>query len=225
MRELLVICPGTVHRMDPSAVAADIDRQLAVLFDLVSEALAKATDALLGGDSLAGQRVVDADPAIDDLTHAVERVVWNQIDSGSVFGSRLHQLVGVLLMLPELERSADLAEHIAQRAVDHLGTDMTPLSRGIIQRMTEVALEMWRTVANAYAERTVTGVALNEDDEEIDLLHERLTREIAEGAMPTAVAAQVTLLARFYERLGDHAVNLARRVATVCNGELDGGYS
>jgi len=211
--------------MDPSAVAADIDRQLAVLFDLVSEALAKATDALLGGDSLAGQRVVDADPAIDDLTHAVERVVWNQIDSGSVFGSRLHQLVGVLLMLPELERSADLAEHIAQRAVDHLGTDMTPLSRGIIQRMTEVALEMWRTVANAYAERTVTGVALNEDDEEIDLLHERLTREIAEGAMPTAVAAQVTLLARFYERLGDHAVNLARRVATVCNGELDGGYS
>lgn len=36
--------------------------------------------------------------------------------------------------------------------------------------------------------------------------------EIASGAMPTRVAAQVTLLARFYERLGDHAVNLARRI-------------
>ena len=30
--------------------------------------------------------------------------------------------------------------------------------------------------------------------------------------MPAAIAAQVTLLARFYERLGDHAVNLARRI-------------
>jgi phosphate uptake regulator len=33
--------------------------------------------------------------------------------------------------------------------------------------------------------------------------------------MPTVVAAQVTLLARFYERLGDHAVNLASRIANL----------
>jgi len=43
-------------------------------------------------------------------------------------------------------------------------------------------------------------------------LHERLTREIAAETMPTAISAQVTLLARFYERLGDHAVNLSRRI-------------
>jgi phosphate transport system protein len=53
---------------------------------------------------------------------------------------------------------------------------------------------------------------LHEDDEEIDILHDRLIREIAAETMPTAIGAQVTLLARFYERLGDHAVNLARRV-------------
>jgi phosphate uptake regulator len=35
------------------------------------------------------------------------------------------------------------------------------------------------------------------------------------GAMPTSVTAQVTLIARFYERLGDHAVNLSRRIATL----------
>jgi len=43
--------------------------------------------------------------------------------------------VGVLLIVPELERSGDLAEHIAQRAVTNLGSKMSPLSRGIIQRM------------------------------------------------------------------------------------------
>ena len=36
--------------------------------------------------------------------------------------------------------------------------------------------------------------------------------EVAAEGMPTATAAQVTLLARFYERLGDHAVNLVRRI-------------
>jgi phosphate uptake regulator len=36
--------------------------------------------------------------------------------------------------------------------------------------------------------------------------------------MPTSVAAQVTLLGRFYERLGDHAVNLARRIELFPEG-------
>ena len=96
--------------------------------------------------------------------------------------------------------------------MSNLGAEMSPSSRGIVQRMTEVALEMWRTAADAYADRTAQGVALDEDDEEMDLLHQRLTREISAEAMPTPVAAQLTLVARFYERLGDHAVNLAHRI-------------
>ena len=124
----------------------------------------------------------------------------------------LRHLVGVLLILPELERSGDLAEHIAQRAVTNLGIEMSPLSRGIVQRMAEVALEMWRDAADAYGDRAAQAEALAEADEEIDILHERLTKEIAAESMPTAIGAQVTLLARFYERLGDHAVNLARRI-------------
>ena len=57
-----------------------------------------------------------------------------------------------------------------------------------------------------------TPTSLSEDDEEIDILHDRLTGEVAAGTMPTPIGAQVTLLARFYERIGDHAVNLARRI-------------
>jgi phosphate transport system protein len=197
---------------DESSSPDPIDQQISHLFALVSEALAGATDALLSGNIVAGQGVVDGDQAIDDLTAEVIRRVWARLDSGSTTRDELHHLVGLLLILPELERSADLAEHIAQRAVSNLGVEMSPTTRGIVQRMTEVALEMWRTAADAYADRTARGVALDEDDEEMDLLHQRLTREIAAEAMSTTVAAQLTLLARFYERLGDHAVNLAHRI-------------
>jgi phosphate transport system protein len=189
-----------------------IDTRMTQLFALVSEALAGATEALLSNDVGTGLAVVEGDQTVDDLTAEVELLVWKQIDEATPPPAILRHLVGVLLILPELERSGDLAEHIAQRAVTNLGAEMSPLSRGIVQRMAEVALEMWRDAADAYVDRTHQAHALAEADEEIDILHERLTKEIAAESMPTAIGAQVTLLARFYERLGDHAVNLARRV-------------
>ncbi len=191
-----------------------IDRKVSQLFAMVSEALAQSTHALLNGDFDMGRRVVAGDQEVDSLTAEVEMLVWEQIDvrTGS---PELRQLIGILLILPELERSGDLAEHVAQRAIDNLGVEMSPLSRGIVQRMTEVALAMWRTAADAYGEGRSEAAELAEDDVEIDLLHDRLMKEIAAEAMPTAVASQVTLLARFYERLGDHAVNLARRIEVL----------
>src|SRR5580700_10810383 len=189
-----------------------IDTRMTQLFALVSEALAGATEALLGNDVAAGLAVVEGDQSVDDLTADVELLVWNQIDDEPRSGIVLRHLVGVLLILPELERSGDLAEHIAQRAVTNLGAQMSPLSRGIVQRMAEVALEMWRDAADADGDRSASADDLAEADDEIDILHERLTKEIASETMPTAIGAQVTLLARFYERLGDHAVNLARRI-------------
>jgi phosphate transport system protein len=200
--------------LEPSEFAL-VDRRVTQLFALVSEALARASHALLQGEPSTAQAVVEGDRAVDDLTVEVERLVWRLIDAGPPDHGELRHLVAVLLILPELERSADLAEHVAQRAIAHLGTEMSPVSRGIVQRMTEVALEMWRAVADAFGDRSSQGVALDEADEEMDILHDRLTQEVAAEAMPVSVAAQVTLLGRFYERLGDHAVNLARRIETM----------
>jgi phosphate transport system protein len=189
-----------------------IERKVIQLFALVSEALARATEALLGRNPRLGQSVIEGDQDVDDLTSEVEMLVWDQLNSRPAQGAELRYLVALLLIIPELERSADLAEHIAQRAVNNLGNQMSSRSRGIIQLMTEVAAEMWKVAADAFGDRTLLGDRLAEADDEMNTLHARLTREVAGEGMPAAVAAQVTLLARFYERLGDHAVNLARRI-------------
>jgi phosphate transport system protein len=196
-----------------------LDREVARLFSLVSHALAGATDALLAAEPVEAARVVAADEAVDELTAQLSQRIWDDFDRIAPASAELRHLVGLLAVLPELERSADLAAHIAQRAVAHLGPDMTPVSRGIVQRMSDVALEMWREVTQAYLARTAVGTALDEADEELDILLERLTGEVASSGVPTAVAAQVTLLGRFYERLGDHAVNLARRIELLPGGQ------
>jgi len=185
------------------------------LFALVRESMARATWALLNGDMELGQAVVDGDQEVDDMTAELELLVWSRIEADDLDPVALRQLVGILLILPELERSADLAEHIAQRALSNIGADMTPVARGIVQRMSEVAAEMWQSTADAYTGNDAGGLELHEADEELDILHDRLTTEIGKGGMATTVTAQVTLISRFYERLGDHAVNLSRRIAAL----------
>lgn len=196
---------------------SELDRRVPQLFALVTEALAGATEALLGGEAGVGRAIVDADRKVDQITRDLEKAVWAEIDAQPISGASLRHLVALLLILPELERSADLAEHIAQRAVKNLGSAMSPTSRGIVQRMSDVALEMWTVAADSYRDGTSRGEELADADDEIDALRDRLIDEVAANTMSIDTASQVALLARFYERLGDHAVNLARRIATIPN--------
>jgi phosphate transport system protein len=189
--------------------------QVGLLFAHVSEALARSTSALLDEDPDLGQTVVDGDLAIDETTATIEATVWQRLKTGPSDWPQLRQGIALLLILPELERSADLVEHIAQRALTGVGAQMTNRSRGIVQRMSGIALSMWVQAAAGYAQGSVDWQDLDDADEQLDVLHEQLTNEVASGTMDPAVAAQVTLLSRFYERLGDHAVNLARRISTL----------
>ncbi|MGP8222389.1 MAG: PhoU domain-containing protein, partial [Acidimicrobiales bacterium] len=81
-----------------------IDRRVGQLFALVTEALAGATQALLRGEVALGSAVIEGDRLIDELTSDVEQTVWDQIDSGSPSADQLRRLIGILLILPELER-------------------------------------------------------------------------------------------------------------------------
>jgi len=82
--------------------------------------------------------------------------------------------------------------------------------------MGEVATNMWRVTADAYAERSSGGAAaVDEMDDEMDDLHVSLTAEVVAGSMTLPVAIELAMVARFYERFGDHAVNLARRAAVL----------
>jgi phosphate transport system protein len=86
----------------------------------------------------------------------------------------------------------------------------------MVERMGTVAAELWRAAADGFVDRDpAAGAALEAADDHLDDLHTAHTAELLSGGVPAAVAADATLVARFYERLGDHAVHIARRVATA----------
>jgi phosphate transport system protein len=193
-----------------------IDREMIQLFALVGEGVAGATDSLLSGDRETARVLADSDEVIDMLYREIETLTQRQLVDGPSNKDEMRYLVAVLRMLPEVERSGDLAQHVARRAVRGLGTEMSHRARGMVQTMGELCCEMWRLTADAYADRSAENLDVVEDlDDDLDDLHVTLTAEIASGSMSLPVTIESALIARFYERFGDHAVNLTRRIAAL----------
>ncbi len=197
----------------------EIDRLFAHVFALVGEGIAGATHALLAGDRGAAKELVKRDEVIDKLIGQILGTVTWQLVEGDTTADERREYVAILRMLPDLERNGDLAEHIARRAARGLGAEMSARSRGLVERMGEVATTIWRETADAFAERAPEAATSIDDlDDELDDLHVSLTAELVAGTMPLPVAIELAMVARFYERFGDHAVNLVRRMATLVVG-------
>lgn len=193
-----------------------VDNAVLVLFSLVTESVGWATAALLDDDADRAQAVIDGEHDIDKRCDEVIGLAMERLSSPNLEPEEIENLVAVLQIVPELERSGDLAEHIAQRSLDHLGSSLSPVARGLIQQMCDATVGMWKVAGSAYREgRRDASFRLGEADDHLDQLAATLVTETV-GAGPNAgVAVHLALIARFYERLGDHAVNLARRIDTM----------
>jgi len=196
---------------------ADIDQHILRLFDMVAEGLTAATTAFLECDRDTARTLIAGDQSIDSLQDVTEELLYAELDRALAHRDReVRSLVAALQIVPELERSGDLVEHIALRTQQGLVSEISPLARALIGQMGRIGAEMWRTAAAAYADRDGSAAeALRQRDDELDDLHVQLSVELAASGTSVPVAIEMGLVARFYERLGDHAVNVARRVSRL----------
>ncbi|HEV2374672.1 MAG TPA: phosphate signaling complex protein PhoU [Streptosporangiaceae bacterium] len=208
------------HRQEFQRELDAIEAKVIEIFALVSEDLTKATAALLAGDNEAVEVLAEREQAINGLYQEIETLVNREIALQAPVASDLRFLLSVLRVVPELERSHDLVELIGRRADHSLSDDLTPRSRVLLERMGDLASSMWRQAADSWYKRDQSVASLLEQrDEEMDELHASMTAELASGQMPLPVTMEMTLVARFYERLGDHAVNIARRVIYLAGSQ------
>ncbi|MHB8662275.1 MAG: phosphate signaling complex protein PhoU [Acidimicrobiales bacterium] len=198
---------------------ADIDTNVGRLFALVMEAVAASTDCLLSDDRVTAEALVAGDQRIDGLADEIEAEAERALTLQTPMGRDLRYLLTILRMVPELERSADLAEHIATRAATGLTPQLTPRLRGLVEHMGRVVVRMWRDAATAFIDRDANAAdRLVAADDEVDTLHDYLTAELVSGSVGVSVALEMALVGRFYERLGDHAVHIAERVRFLADG-------
>ncbi|HET7388496.1 MAG TPA: phosphate signaling complex protein PhoU [Nocardioidaceae bacterium] len=186
-----------------------------------------ATAALLGADGETAERVVAADRGIDMSRTQIEEASFGLMALQQPVAGDLRILVAALRMVADLERMGDLAVHVAEVARMRVPSAAVPTVVEVtIRRMGMVAENMVATVAEILAGRDVDGARLLEaDDDEMDRLHASLFRQMLGQQWRHGVesAVDVALLGRYYERIADHAVSVARRLVYVETGEFERG--
>jgi len=208
------------HRQEFQRELDDIEARVIELFAMVAEDLPRATHALLSGDNEAVTVLAERDVAIDALYPQIEELVNREIILQAPVASDLRFLLSVARIIPELERSHHLVTHIARRADHILSEDLSPRCRGLVERTGGLVSDMWRQAADSWYKRDRNAAfELAERDEQVDELHAALIAELASGRMALPVTMEMTLVARFYERLGDRAVNIARRVVYLAGSQ------
>ncbi len=201
------------HRQEFQRQLEAIEAKVIELFAMVAEDLPGATNALLSGSNEMAGVLAERQKVISALYPEIEELVDKEILLQAPVASDLRFLLAVSRIVPEIELSHNLVVQIASRADHYLSQDLSPRCRGLVERMGHLVSDMWRQAADSWYRRDSSAAAvLSEHGDELDELQSSLSAELASGAMSLPVTMEMTLVGRFYERLGDHAVNIARRV-------------
>jgi len=197
--------------------------ELARLAALVAELIPRATAILLDSDLEGAEILIRGDEEIDARCVDLEDQCIQILALQAPVATELRQVVALLKMISEVERSGDLVRNICKAARRVYGHELDPKLRGIINRMGEQAQQVYSAAIEAFVENDVAkAAALDDMDAYLDALQKQFIQAIFEsqtaGRVDMQVAVQLAMVARFYERIGDHAVNIAERVRFTVTG-------
>lgn len=203
----------------------DIRSDIARLGASVVELIPRVTDILLNQDLESAEYVLRGDDEIDARSIDVEDRALTVLALQAPVASDLRNVAAALKLAPEIERSADLCGNICKAARRIYGHGLDPKLRGAIQRMSDQAHQEYKEVIEAYlANDHLRAAAIADMDDFLDQLHRDFIQQIfeshASGTIDIQVAVQLAMVGRFYERLGDHAVNISQRVVYIVTGWL-----
>lgn len=190
---------------------------------LVGSAVGRATTAMLDADLKLAESVIAADEKVDDLQRDLETRAIQLLARQQPVATDLRIVVTSLRMSADLERSGDLAQHVAK--VTRLRFPDSPVPADLQATLLEMGQLAQRLMAKA-AEVVITkdidlAMQLEQDDDTMDDLHRTLFQHLMDDRWHHGVetAVDVTLLGRYYERFADHAVSVARRVVYLVTGD------
>jgi len=189
----------------------------------VREAVLESTQALLNADQAAAEAVISGDKSVDEARELIEEQAFQLLATQQPVAGDLRMLVATLRMVADLERIGDLAGHVAKVARLRMPqVAVPPTLRETITTMASVAESMVDSASRILAERDVEAAAdLESEDDQMDQLRRSLFRTLLSEDWSYGVepAIDIALLGRYYERIGDHAVSMGRRVIYLVTGE------
>ncbi len=209
-----------------NAEMADLAEDLVAMARHVETAITKAAEAILTGNLEIAESVIADDEALDDLETQVDERCVLLIAQQQPVGLDLRTIISALRISASLERMGDLAEHIAKDVRRSYPESPIPDShREIIENMCSAATEAAGEIIRLLETRDLNvAAAIVEDDDTLDALHEQAYKSLIDGTFEGSPqnTLDIALLARYFERFGDHAVGISRRIVYLVTGDHSG---
>jgi phosphate transport system protein len=197
---------------------------LVAMAERVETAITAAGRALLTGDLALAETVIAEDLAIDSMNRDLDERCIRLLAQQQPVATDLRIIVSGLRIASTLERMGDLARHIAQVARGRYPERAIPDSvLAIFTSMDDAAVRVaQRAVALLRTRDLTVAESIERDDDLLDELHgATFAAQLGPDWVPNPQhGIDVTLLARYYERFGDHGVSIARRIVYLVTGEF-----
>lgn len=190
---------------------------------LVEESIFQAVTSLAKMDTELAQKVIDTDDIIDNMMISIEDGCLKLLALQQPMASDLRVIGTALKIVTDLERIGDHAVDIAKVTLWLSGeTLVKPLID--IPKMSELARDMVRESLRSYVERNVERAeSLAAKDDAVDALYRSIFTEIVElmnhEASHNRQLTHLLMVARYLERIADHATNIGEWVIYMVTGK------
>lgn len=201
-----------------------LQRDVLSLAASVEEAINRAIEALQNRDLELAQQVIVGDEPIDQQENRVEEECLKILALHQPVASDLRRIASVQMINTDLERMADLAVDIAERAVALAGGPAIKVPAKL-QRMTELTTMMVRDAIDSFVHLDSDAArAVCRTDDEVDRCNAEIIQEIIElmRLSPQLIEPGLSMFSatRHLERIADHATNIAEDVIYLVEGEI-----
>lgn len=206
-----------------------LNSELIKMGGLCEEVISKAATAMLKGDPQLALEVAPVDQEIDRKEHDIENLCLKLLLQQQPVAKDLRLISAALKMVTDMERIGDQAADICEIVqLDNIPFDN---NNPYIREMANATVYMVNSSINAFVQRDLELVraVINHDDVVDDLFNKvknELITKISSHDVTSLddnfgeIAVDMLMVAKYFERIGDHAVNIAEWVEFAITGHL-----
>ena len=199
----------------------ELGEKLTLMGAMCEEAIANSAKALLTGDSELAKKLAPLDLEIDRYERDIETLCLRLLLQQQPVARDLRQISAALKMITDMERIGDQAEDIAE-IISFLHGHQAE-DNDLLREMAKAAIRMVTESVDAYVKcDTMLAEQVIAEDDTVDgyftQVKERLIGKIAQDPADGEYALDLLMIAKYFERIGDHATNIAEWVIFSVTG-------
>ena len=191
---------------------------------MVEQQMIESVRALMDRDTDLAQHVIDRDRDIDQMELTIDQKTIELMATMQPAASDLRFVATIMKITPELERIADLAQDVCERAIE---LNREPALKPLIDipRLAQISQDMVRQALDSFVRRdAVLAREVIARDDEVDLLTEQSFRELLtymlEDSRNISRAIRLTFIGKYFERIADGATNICEMVVYLAEGKV-----